>query len=143
MLKLTVSISNWVVSMFDLRCNRLTVSCALLLFVFSAGCGGVATPVRHLSSDVCLVMPESTTRQEVLSFLGEPDQKITNAEKSEVWLYLKVNKSFSKKLPLVGTKLGEQNYETVTVTFDGDLVKTCLYRQFDETEFEKFNSELP
>lgn len=88
-------------------------------------------------------MPESTTRQEVISFLGEPDQKITNAEKSEVWLYLKVNKSFSKKLPLVGTKLGEQNYETVTVTFDGDLVKTCLYRQFDEVEFEKFNSELP
>jgi len=88
-------------------------------------------------------MPESTTRQEVISFLGEPDQKITNAEKSEVWLYLKVNKSYSKKLPLLGAKLGDQNYETVTVTFDGDLVKTCLYRQFDEVEFEKFNSELP
>ncbi len=129
--------------MFDLRFNRLAVSSALLFFLFSAGCSGISAPVRHLSSDVCLVMPESTTRQEVISFLGEPDQKITNAEKSEVWLYLKVNKSFSKKLPLVGTKLGEQNYETVTVTFDGDLVKTCLYRQFDEVEFEKFNSELP
>ena len=129
--------------MFDLRCNRLAVSSALLFFLFSAGCSGISAPVRHLSSDVCLVMPESTTRQEVISFLGEPDQKITNAEKSEVWLYLKVNQSYSKKLPLLGAKLGDQNYETVTVTFDGDLVKTCLYRQFDEVEFEKFNSELP
>lgn len=140
---LAVSTSNSVISMFDLRCNRLTVLSALLLFMFSAGCSTVSTPVRHLSSDVCLVMPESTTRQEVLSFLGEPDQKITSAGKSETWLYLKVNKSFSKKLPLLGAKLGNQNYETVTVTFAGDLVKTCLYRQFDEAEFEKFNAELP
>jgi outer membrane protein assembly factor BamE (lipoprotein component of BamABCDE complex) len=130
--------------MFDLSCNRLAVLFALLLFMFSTGCSStISPPVRHLSSDVCLVMPESTTRQEVLSFLGEPDRKITTAEKSEVWLYLKVNKSFSKKLPLLGAKLGSQNYETVTVTFDGDLVKTCLYRQFDEDEFEKFSAELP
>lgn len=88
-------------------------------------------------------MPESTTRQEVLSFLGEPDQKFTATDKTETWLYLKVNKSFAKKLPLLGDKLGEQNYETVTITFTGDLVRTCLYRQFDETEFGKFNAELP
>ena len=129
--------------MFYFSCNRLAVLFAWLLFFFSAGCAGVSTPVRHLSSDVCLVMPESTTRQEVLSFLGEPDRKITTAENIEVWLYLKTNKSFSKKVPLLGDKLGSQNYETVTVTFDADLVKTCLYRQFDEAEFEKFSSELP
>jgi hypothetical protein len=126
--------------MFVCRRNCAVV---LLVLVFAAGCGGVATPVRHLSSDVCLVMPESTTRPEVLSFLGEPDRKITNAENLEVWLYLKVNKSFAKKMPVLGDKIGSQNYETVTVTFDGDLVRTCLYRQFDEAEFEKFSSELP
>jgi len=114
----------------------------LLLLIFS-GCAGVGTPVRHLSSDVCLVMPESTTREEVISFLGKPDRKMTNAENQELWLYLKVNKSFSKKMPLIGDKLGTENYETVTITFDGDLVRTCLYRQFDEAEFEKFNTELP
>ena len=129
--------------MFDFNRNRLTVLFAFLLLVFSASCAGFSTPVRHLSSDVCLVMPESTTRQEVLSFLGEPDRKIKAAARLETWLYLKVNKSFAKKLPLLGDKLGDQNYETVTITFDGDLVKTCLYRQFDEAEFEKFGPELP
>ncbi|MEN8134106.1 MAG: hypothetical protein ABFS18_01040 [Thermodesulfobacteriota bacterium] len=127
--------------MFDLSCNRLAVLFALLLFAFTAGCSTVSAPVRYLSSDVCLVMPESTTRQEVISFLGEPDRKITKAENQETWLYLKTNKSFAKKLPLLGGKLGEQNYETVTVTFVGDLVKTCLYRQFDENEFADFTPE--
>ena len=128
--------------MFDLGCNRLTVMSAWLLFVFLTGCAGVSSPVRHLSSDVCLVMPESTTRQEVISFLGEPDRKIMSAENLEIWLYRKVNKSFLKKIPLLGDKLGSQNYETVTVTFEAELVKTCLYRQFDEAEYVKFSSEL-
>jgi len=87
-------------------------------------------------------MPESTTRQEVLSFLGEPDQKITTGDNSEIWLYRKVNKSFSRKMPLVGDMVGSQDYETVTVTFDADLVRTCLYRQFDEEEYNKFITEL-
>jgi hypothetical protein len=129
--------------MLAFRCVRPVVLLACLLGVFLPGCAGVATPVRHLSSDVCLVMPARTTRQEVLSFLGEPDRKITTVESGEIWLYQKVNKSFAKKMPLLGDRLGRQDYETVSVTFVGDLVKTCLYRQFDEAEFEKFNSELP
>jgi hypothetical protein len=129
--------------MLNFKCNLLIVG-FVLLFVFLPGCSSKnSPPVRHLSSDVCLVTPESSTREEVLSFLGEPDRKIITAKNQEVWLYQKVNKDFAKKVPLLGDKLGNQNYETVTVTFDGDLVKTCLYRQFDEAEFEKFSAELP
>lgn len=123
-----------------LRNNAVAIG---LIFFLIAACATTSTPIRHLSSDVCLVMPEKTTREEVVSFLGEPDRKMTTAENLELWLYLKVNKSFSKKMPLIGDKLGSQDYETVTVTFDGDLVKTCLYRQFDEAEFDRFNTELP
>jgi hypothetical protein len=111
------------------------------LFIL-AGCSAFSSPVRHLSSDVCLVMPESTTRQEVISFLGEPDQKITTADNSETWLYFKAKSSLSRKMPLVGEMLGSQNYETVTVTFDADLVKTCFYRQFNEEEFNNFITGL-
>lgn len=128
--------------MFDAGLNRFTLMSVWLLAVFLAGCAGVSTPVRHLSSDVCLVMPESTTRQEVLSFLGEPDRKIVTGEKSEVWIYQEASKSFLKKIPWLGENLGTQNFETVTVSFEGDLVKTCLYRQFDETEYLDFSSEL-
>ena len=62
-----------------------------------AGCSTFSSPVRYLSSDAFLVMPESTTRQEVISFLGQPDQKITTGDNLETWLYLKVNRSFSRK----------------------------------------------
>ncbi|MDF1577957.1 MAG: hypothetical protein RQ753_06770 [Desulfurivibrionaceae bacterium] len=114
-----------------------------MFLLLTAGCVGASSPVRHLSSDICLVMPEQTTREEVISFLGEPDRKMTTDENLELWLYLEVNRSFARKMPLVGDKLGTQNYEAVTVTFNGELVSTCLYRQFDESEFEKFNTELP
>ena len=117
--------------------NRFLLVATLIL----AGCS-LSTPVRHLSSDACLVLPESTTREEVISFLGEADRKITGGDDKEIWLYLKTNKSFSRKLPLVGDMLGSQNFETVSVTFDGDLVRACVYRQHDEEEFNKFIAEL-
>ena len=110
------------------------------LFIL-AGCSTFSSPVRHLSSDVCLVMPESTTRQEVLSFLGEPDRRITTGDSLETWLYLKANRSFTRKLPLVGDMVGSQDYETVTVTFAAGRVRTCVYRQFDEEEYKNFITE--
>ena len=120
----------------------LTTWLLMTCLCFLAGCASFSSPVRHLSSDACLVMPESTTRQEVISFLGEPDQKIATAGNSETWLYLKVNKSFSRSLPLLGERVGTENYETVTITFDADLVKACLYREFDQKEFNDFISGM-
>lgn len=114
----------------------------LLVALLASSCGGKATQVRNLSSDVCLVMPESTTRQEVLSFLGEPDKKMSRGDNLEMWLYLDVKKSFSRKMPLVGDNLGHETYETVTVTFEADLVRACFYRQFDEKEFAEFSKDL-
>ena len=75
--------------------------------------------------------------------MGAPDRKTRTADSQEVWIYKKINKSFAKKMPLLGEKLGSQNYETVTVTFVGELVRTCLYREFNEAEYEKFSAELP
>lgn len=129
--------------MLNLRWIQKSLLAGGLIFFMMAGCAGTSTPVRHLSSDVCLVMPERTTREEVIAFLGEPDRKMTSADDRELWLYLKTNQSLTKKIPLLGDRLGSQDYETVTVTFDGDLVRTCLYRQFDEAEFERFNADLP
>ena len=126
---MTVSISR-----YSVLFTCLLWACFFLL----AGCSAFSSPVRHLSSVACLVMPESTTRPEVISFLGEPDKKIITGDNSETWLYFKTNKSFSRTLPLVGGMVGAQNYETVTVTFDADLVRACLYRQFDEAEFNEF-----
>ena len=114
----------------------------LLVALLASSCGGKSTQIRNLSSDVCLVMPDSTTRQEVLSFLGEPDRKMSRGDNLEMWLYLDVKKSFSRKMPLVGDNLGRETYESVTVTFEADLVRACFYRQFDEKEFADFSKDL-
>lgn len=105
----------------------------LTIALFLGGCAAT-TPVRHLSSDVCLVLPESTTKSEVLKFLGEPDKKTTTDGPAETWIYFKKNENLVRKLPVVGERLGSLNHEIVTVTFIGDLVRTCVYRQLEPSE---------
>jgi len=107
----------------------------ILIVLFLNACAATQ-PVRHLSSDVCLVMPDSTSKTEVLSFLGEPDLRQPLPNGDETWFYYKKNESFLKKLPLFGQELGSSNYETVTVSFVGEQVRTCVYRQLDPEEFK-------
>lgn len=109
-----------------------------------AGCS--SRPVRHLSSDVCLIVPNISTKQEVLSYIGPPDQRRTTSEGAEVWHYYQSNKSLLRKTPYVGDKLGQEDFDLVTVTFIGDRVLTCVYRSLSEEEFEKtgiYESEHP
>jgi hypothetical protein len=105
----------------------------LLLGLLLAGCH--RQPVRHLSSDVCLLLPGQTTRQEVLAYLGSPDQRRLDTRERETWIYYQANKSLLRKAPYLGEKLGDEQYDVVTVTFEGDLVRTCAYRSFDKDEF--------
>ncbi len=107
-----------------------------ILFIFILyGCA-TSQPVRHLSSDVCLVMPDSTTKTEVISFLGEPNLRQSQTNGDETWYYFKKNESFLRKFPLLGDELGTSNYETVIVSFVGEQVRTCLYRQLKPEEFQ-------
>lgn len=102
------------------------------------GCS-TGVKVRHLSSDVCLVVPESTTRQEVIAFLGQPDSQWVNSDKVEIWTYRTIRKSFLRKMPFFGKSLGSVDYEVVTVTFTGDQVRTCYYRNLNEQEYNQFS----
>jgi len=125
--------------MFRNILRYLGVITAGLLALALAGCA--TTTVKHLSSDVCLVMPESTTKPEVLSFLGEPAKKVTTPEGEETWVYYKEDKDTLRKLPLIGERLGTDNFETVTITFVGNKVRTCIYRQLTPGEFTTFNHD--
>ena len=111
-----------------------------VLFGFILGACSATQPVRHLSSDVCLIMPESTTKTEVLSFLGKPNLRQTKPNGDETWIYYMENESFLKKVPLLGYELGTSNYETVIVTFIGEQVRTCVYRQLEPGELK---SQIP
>ena len=86
-------------------------------------------------------MPESTTKPEVISFLGEPDKKATSPNGDEIWVYYKEDKDTLRKIPLIGERFGTQNFETVTVSFVGNKVRTCIYRQLTPAEFTSFNHD--
>lgn len=70
--------------------------------------------------------------------MGEPDHKTTSDGSPEMWIYYKKNENLVRKLPLVGEKVGSLNYEVVTVTFAGNLVRTCVYRQLEANEIVGF-----
>jgi hypothetical protein len=93
-------------------------------------------PVRHFSSDVSLLLPGSTTKQEVLSSWGAPEQRQLE-ENGETWIYYQANKSFLRKAPLLGGKMGREQYDVAIITFQGEVVRNCTYRSFDEHEFER------
>lgn len=116
------------------------ILCWMILFILT-GCF-YRDPVKHLSSDVCLIVPSLSGKKQVLSYLGAPDQRQTSAEGEEVWLYYEVKKSALRKTPYLGEKMGHENYDLVTVTFAGEVVKTCVYRSLNEDEFKKTGIEV-
>ncbi len=115
----------------------LTMAVALPVALCLALVGCADKSVRHLASDAVLITPDKTTKKGVLAYLGPPDQQIEMADGGESWLYYQVKKDALSKTPYIGEKFGEQHYETVKVVFEGDLVRTCFYRQLTEEEFEE------
>lgn len=113
--------------------SRFVVCLCLLAFV-GTGCF-YRDPVRHLSSDICLITP-NLTQQEVLAYLGSPDEK-QKGEQGEIWIYREVKQSLLRKTPYIGDKLGSENYDVATIHFVGDVVSACLYRAYNEEELKK------
>ena len=113
----------------------MAVALSVALFMGMAGCA--KKNVRHLASDVCLVTPEKTTKEQVLTYLGLPDEQYEMAEGGETWIYYDVKKSALRDTPYVGDKLGGKKYEMVKVTFMGDTVQTSAYRLLTEEEFQE------
>ena len=104
-------------------------------FISMAGCA--KKNVRHLASDVCLVTPEVSSKEQVLTYLGQPDEQYEMVDGSETWFYYEVKKDMLNKTPYIGDRLGDKKYETVKVTFAGDIVQTCIYRSLSEEEFQE------
>ena len=111
----------------------MAAAVCLTLFMGTVGCA--KKNVRHLASDVCLVTPEVTTKEQVLSYLGQPDEQNEMADGGETWIYYDTKKTALRDTPYIGDKIGDKKYEMVKVTFGGDIVQTCVYRLLSEEEF--------
>ena len=116
----------------------IAVGVCLAFFMGITGCA--SKNVRHLASDVCLVSPEKTTKEQVLAYLGPPDEKYEMADGGETWIYYEAKKSMLRDTPYLGEKIGDSKYEMVKVVFQGEIVQTSVYRLLTEEEFAKGGS---
>ncbi|MEW6499865.1 MAG: hypothetical protein ACOY8P_02275 [Thermodesulfobacteriota bacterium] len=115
--------------------SRLSLLVVILLSLSLSGCVFSSEPVRHLASDVCLITPDLTQKQ-VLDILGPPNSQKKSADEGETWIYYEVKKSLLRKTPYIGDRLGNEDYEVITISFVGNQVRTCAYRALKEEEFK-------
>lgn len=109
----------------------------LLVLLLTLGVSGCyIKPVRHLSSDVALLKVGVSTKEDVVVFLGEPDDQEVVGEGTEKWLYRDKNSSFLEKAPLVGKHIGAPAYHQVVVTLRNGIVAGCVYSLTDEDDLD-------
>lgn len=80
-----------------------------------------------MASEACLIHKGFSTRQEVYKLLGPPDKIQKDPSGREDWYYYHVQKSTLKKIPLLGSRLGEKEIEVLRVSFQGDKAIDCIY----------------
>lgn len=112
----------------------MAVILSVALFMGLAGCA--KKNVKHLASDASLVTPGKTTKEQVLIYLGQPDEQHAMAEGSEAWIYYNEKKDLLHDTPYIGDRIGEKKYEMIKILFGEDVVQTCVYRLLTEEEFE-------
>ena len=104
-----------------------------LLFVLS-GCYNKS--IRHLASDASLVKVGSSTRNDVLTYLGEPDKQRILEDGREEWIYVEEKPSDLQRAPLVGGFFSGNGYDKILVILENDIVQFCQFREFAEDEFD-------
>ena len=113
----------------------IAVALCLSLMLGTAGCA--RKNVRHLASDVGMITPGTSTKQEVVNFLGQPDAEYKMTGGSLLWVYYEAKKTMLRNTPYIGGKIGEETYEVVKVTFNGDIVQNIGYRTMSEEDFKE------
>lgn len=94
-----------------------------------AGC--YMKPVRHLAADVALVQVGKSTKEDVVIFLGEPDDQAQDQQGRELWHYRDKNTNMLQKTPVVGSTFGAPEFIHVVVTFTNGLVSSCDFSLSD------------
>ena len=117
--------------------KTFVIAAALCLSLMLGMVGCAKKDVKHLASDVCMVTPGTSTKQEVLNFLGQPDAEYELAGGGILWVYHEAKKSILRGTPYIGEKISEETYEVVKVTFNGENVQNIDYRTMSEEEFDE------
>lgn len=116
--------------------KTLFVAIVIYLSVGLGLIGCARKSVRYLASDVSMVNPGTTTKQQVVTYMGQPDEEY-KAGGTLLWVYYESRKTLLRDTPYVGDKIGEETYEVVKVTFNGDIVQSVDFRIMSEEDFKK------
>ncbi len=92
------------------------------------------TPVRHLAADVSLLKIGESTDEDVVIFLGPPDEQQDLGDGVEKWSYNDKEISFIEKTPIIGKRLGSPTYRQVVVTITNNLVSDVVYSASDDDD---------
>ncbi len=116
---------------------RLSTIFFVLFFAVAATLSGCyITPKRHLASDIVLVQVGKSTREDVLIYLGDPDEQKVLDGGVEKWLYTETDAAFFEKTPLVGTYFGNPEIENVIITFTNGVVSDTAFSATDKDELD-------
>jgi len=110
--------------------SRIKFLILIFLACYLSGC--YTTPVRHLASDIALLQVGKSSKEDVIVYLGEPDEQVDLGEGTQKWLYREKKTRFFQKTPLVGSKFGSPEVNQVVVTLRNDVVSACDYSYSDE-----------
>ena len=106
----------------------------LLFLVFCSVSGCYITPVRHLASDVALLQVGKTTSEEVIVFLGDPDEQHDLGDGMQKWLYKEKDVGLLQRTPWIGSKLGSPEIRQAVITLKNGVVSSCDYSYSDEDD---------
>ncbi len=112
--------------------SKLSIFLATLLLLVSCA----DRPIRHLASDASLIKPGTTTREDVLTYLGDPDAQQMASENTERWIYYEELQSTMQRTPYFGGFFNASGFSRIVVTFEGDTVVDCTYSSHDSDEFD-------
>lgn len=106
----------------------------LLAACFLSGC--YIHPVRHLAADIALVQVGQSTREDVLIFLGDPDEQQVLDKGVEKWLYIQTKASTAEKTPFLGKYFGSPEVNRVLITFTNGIVTDSFFSSNDKDELD-------
>ncbi|OEU58561.1 MAG: hypothetical protein BA862_04050 [Desulfobulbaceae bacterium S3730MH12] len=112
---------------------RIMLFLLAAVFVLS-GCYN--KPVRHLASDAALLKIGESSSEDVLIYLGDPDEQKSLADGVEKWLYKKKDMNFFERIPYAGKYIGAPEYSQVVVTIANGIVTGVTFYQSDEDDLD-------
>jgi hypothetical protein len=112
-----------------MRSTLLVLFMALFLL---SGC--YSKQVRHLASDAVLIKPGQSTAKDVQKYLGEPNGRREVSPGVTEYVYYENRPGFLGSMPVLGPMIGPSGYEMIIVTIDKDVVASCEFRNFNESD---------